>query len=106
MKGSRNLLSKAFIDALAKEFQEHGAEAIRIVRVERPHEFLKVVASLLPKEFATFPIGRVSACRMHCALEATGQGLAQLVARHEEAFSVLGASFVKFKLFRIRTIVV
>jgi hypothetical protein len=51
MKGSRNLLSKAFIDALAKEFQEHGPEAIRIVRIERPHEFLKVVASLLPKEF-------------------------------------------------------
>ncbi len=50
-KGSRNKLSTAFVDALAREFEEHGEEAIRIVRVERPHEFLKVVASLMPKEF-------------------------------------------------------
>jgi hypothetical protein len=49
-KGSRNRLTGDFIGALADEFAEHGAEAIRIVRVERPHEFLKIVASLMPKE--------------------------------------------------------
>ena len=51
MKGSRNRLSHAFVDALYKEFEEFGSEAIRIARVERPHEFLKVIASIMPKEF-------------------------------------------------------
>jgi hypothetical protein len=50
VKGSRNRLSLAFVDALAKEFDEFGAEAIRICRIEKPIEFIKVVASVLPKE--------------------------------------------------------
>jgi hypothetical protein len=50
VKGARNRLSMSFVTALAKEFEEHGAESIRICRIERPHEFLKIVASLLPKE--------------------------------------------------------
>lgn len=50
-KGTRNKLSAAFIEALAQDFTEHGAEAIRVARVERPIEYIKVVASLLPKEF-------------------------------------------------------
>jgi hypothetical protein len=50
-KGARNRLSMSFVTALAKEFEEFGEESIRICRIERPHEFLKIVASLLPKEF-------------------------------------------------------
>jgi hypothetical protein len=49
-RGAKNKLTGEFLGALAKEFEEHGADAIRIVRVERPHEFLKIVASLMPKE--------------------------------------------------------
>ena len=44
-------LSGVFLEALLKEFDEFGAEAIRICRVERPHEFIKIIASILPKEF-------------------------------------------------------
>ena len=51
VKGARNRLSMAFVEALAKEFEEHGAEAIRICRVERPTEFIKIIASIMPKEF-------------------------------------------------------
>jgi hypothetical protein len=50
-KGARNRLSKAFIDALAKDFEEHGEETIKIARVERPVEYCKMVAGLLPREF-------------------------------------------------------
>src|SRR5262245_53578863 len=50
-KGTRNKLGSVFLEKLLKEFDEHGEEAIRICRVERPHEFLKIVASILPKEF-------------------------------------------------------
>lgn len=49
-KGSRNKLGEAFIAALHDDFQEHGVAAIQAVRAERPHEYLKVVASILPKE--------------------------------------------------------
>jgi len=49
-KGSRNKLGEAFIAALHDDFEEHGVAAIQQVRAERPHEYLKVVASILPKE--------------------------------------------------------
>jgi hypothetical protein len=49
-KGVKNRLSHAFITALVEDFEKHGAEAIRICRVEKPNEYLRVVASLMPKE--------------------------------------------------------
>lgn len=49
-KGSRNALGQAFIDALHEDFKAHGVAAITTVRETRPHEYLKVVASILPKE--------------------------------------------------------
>jgi len=51
VKGSRNKLSAVFVEALAKEFEEFGEEALRICRIERPSEFIKIVASIIPKEF-------------------------------------------------------
>src|SRR5262245_22782973 len=82
MKNARNLLSRAFIEALAKEFQEHGEEAIRIVRIERPHEFLKVVAGLLPKEFeiTTSNIREVSDDELDRFIELARQQLARPIA--------------------------
>jgi hypothetical protein len=49
-KGSRNKLGEDFLSALQKDFEEHGSATIKTVREERPHEYLKVVASILPKE--------------------------------------------------------
>jgi hypothetical protein len=39
------------LEEIAKDFEAHGAEAVKIARMERPVEYLRVVASLLPKEF-------------------------------------------------------
>jgi hypothetical protein len=50
-KGVRNKISMAFLEALSKHFDEIGHKAIEVVFEERPHEYLKIVASLLPKEF-------------------------------------------------------
>ena len=50
-KGSRDKIATALLEAIAKDFEQHGEEVVRIARVERPTEYLKVVASLLPKEF-------------------------------------------------------
>jgi len=49
-KGSRNKLGEAFIAALHDDFNEHGIVAIQTVRAEKPDQYLKVIASILPKE--------------------------------------------------------
>jgi hypothetical protein len=48
-KGSRNRLGEDFLRALADDFAEHGSEAIEDVRINSPKDYLKVIASLLPK---------------------------------------------------------
>lgn len=49
-KGSRHKLGTAFIDDLYEAWQTQGKDVIARVIEERPHEFLKSVASILPKE--------------------------------------------------------
>lgn len=49
-KGARNKLGEAFIEALHEDFKEHGVAAIVKVRDDKPDQYLKVIASLLPKE--------------------------------------------------------
>lgn len=50
-KGARNKLGELFLEALHNDFAKHGVEAIEKTREEKPDQYLKVVASLLPKEF-------------------------------------------------------
>jgi hypothetical protein len=49
-KGSRNKLGETFIQALADDFEAHGAKAIQECRKKAPHKYLSVIAQLLPKE--------------------------------------------------------
>ena len=49
-KGVKNRLSQAFLEALEKDFAEGGIEAIKIARIERPVEYAKMIAGLLPRE--------------------------------------------------------
>lgn len=49
-KGTRDKLSKDFLAAMSADFAEHGVKVIETVRIERPADYLKVVASLQPKE--------------------------------------------------------
>jgi hypothetical protein len=51
VKGARNKISTQFLEALAKDFEENGKGVIEIMRVEKPVEYCKVIASILPKEF-------------------------------------------------------
>ena len=50
-KGSKHKLSEAFVAALAQDFDEHGADAIRRVWQDDPSTYLRVIASLVPKDF-------------------------------------------------------
>jgi hypothetical protein len=49
-KGSRNKLGEQFLEALAEDFVEHGQAAIVACREQKPTEYVKVIAGLLPKE--------------------------------------------------------
>lgn len=49
-KGARSRFSEAFLDDFCADWEEHGKLAIQTMRSERPHEYVKVAASLLPKE--------------------------------------------------------
>lgn len=49
-KGSRNKLGEAFLTDLYADWQDHGVEVIARVRDEKPDAYLKVVASILPKQ--------------------------------------------------------
>jgi hypothetical protein len=49
-KGARHKLGEAFIEALHDDFQTEGVEAIRKVRAEKPDQYLKVIASIIPQE--------------------------------------------------------
>lgn len=49
-KGARNKLGEKFVEALLEDFESNGKEVIQSVRAERPHEYLKVIASLSPKQ--------------------------------------------------------
>ena len=49
-KGSRALLSEKFISALLEDFTEHGRLAMEKVRLKQPGIYLRVIASLVPRE--------------------------------------------------------
>jgi hypothetical protein len=50
-KGVKDRIGTMFLEELAKDFEEHGAEVIRLARIERPVEYLKIVSATLPREF-------------------------------------------------------
>src|SRR5262249_57301735 len=54
-RGAKNKLHRSFVEALAKDFEEHGEGAIVVCRVEEPTRYLQIIASILtcPKNFCS-----------------------------------------------------
>jgi hypothetical protein len=50
-KGSRNKFGEEFVSALRADFAEHGAEVLERVRKDNPAQYLRVCATVVPKEF-------------------------------------------------------
>src|SRR5262245_66159924 len=48
--GSRNRLSEQFIADLRSDWEQHGPAVIEAVRTKDPSTYLRVIASLLPRE--------------------------------------------------------
>lgn len=49
-KGSRNKLGEDFLKALQEDFTKHGVKTIETVRKDDPVQYIKTIASILPKE--------------------------------------------------------
>ena len=49
-KGSKNKLAEDFLGKLANDFKEHGEKAIQTMRQEDNTQYVKTVASLIPKD--------------------------------------------------------
>lgn len=49
--GSKNKISEKFITAITADFEQHGETVIEKVRTEKPENYLKIVADLVPKDF-------------------------------------------------------
>ena len=49
-KGARSKLTEQFLKAMLEDFEAHGIEAIAKVRADKPDQYLKVVAAIIPKE--------------------------------------------------------
>lgn len=49
-KGSRNQLATDFVADLHKDWQEHGFTALAAAREQKPADYLKVIASVLPRD--------------------------------------------------------
>ena len=50
-KGSRNKVGEAFLQDLAANWETGGAEAIERCRLKDPAAYLRIMASLVPKNF-------------------------------------------------------
>lgn len=48
--GARNRLQGDFMNALAEDFAANGIEAIKVCREEKPEQYVRIIASLMPKE--------------------------------------------------------
>ena len=49
--GARNKLAADFVEALYRDFQQHGRQAIIDMRERDPAAYIKTIASLIPREF-------------------------------------------------------
>lgn len=48
--GSRNRLQGDFVRELAEDFAKNGKQAIVDMRTDKPGDYIRVIASLMPKE--------------------------------------------------------
>lgn len=49
-KGARSRLGETFVQALVNDFDEHGENVIRQVRMRDPVSYAKLIAGILPRE--------------------------------------------------------
>jgi len=59
-KGARAILSENFCQAVMEDFEKSGADAIRVMREEKPGDYAKMIAGMLPKDIDATIVGDLS----------------------------------------------
>jgi hypothetical protein len=69
-KGSRNKLAETFLADVYAEWEAGGRQAVKEMVAERPSDFVRMVASLMPKEVKTQtnPLAELSDEELEAAL--------------------------------------
>lgn len=49
-RGAKNKLAVSFLEALQRDFEEGGAAAIKLCRLEDPVRYTAIIAGLMPKD--------------------------------------------------------
>jgi hypothetical protein len=62
------------LNTFAPDFERHGADVIEKVREERPQDYLKIAASLLPKQM------KIEAGRSRPAYELTDEEISAIIS--------------------------
>lgn len=83
-KGSRNKLGEAFIADMYEDWKHHGASAIERTREEKPDAYLKVIASILPKEISVKQLDNLSDDELISRLRELERIVAPFLATHVE----------------------
>jgi hypothetical protein len=86
--GARNKLTEVALAALGDDFAEHGAAVIEEVRKTKPHVYLQVVASLLPRQVQMeklSPLGELTDAVLEEHLAATRAKLVREIEQHNGA---------------------
>lgn len=81
--GARNELSAAFLKDLLADWKASGAEAISVLRAEKPDVYVKVVAELLPKQEEQTVNVQHSGSVEHRSVQEIGERVAQLLGERE-----------------------
>src|SRR6478752_1247781 len=85
-KGSRNKFSEEFLDDFREVWAEEGSNAIKTMAKDRPGDFVRVAAMLVPKEFLlgkSNPLADLSDDELVAIIEAL-----QIAAHSKEADAI------------------
>jgi hypothetical protein len=90
--GARNRLQSRFLEALADDFEQHGADAIKLARIEDPIRYVaSIISSLMPKEFAVTEndLGDLSDEEVHALLARIRETIKIIDVEPEKATALL-----------------
>src|SRR5262245_29559056 len=83
--GSRNRLTAKFLEALAADFEEGGAAAIKVCRIEHPDRYTAIIANLMPRslEIEHNQLGDLTDDELNSLLEYVRQQKAKLIEQQK-----------------------
>jgi hypothetical protein len=89
--GARNRLQSRFLEALADDFEQHGADAIKLARIEDPIRYVAIISSLMPIEFAVTEnhLGDLSDEEVHALLARIRETIKIIDVEPEKATALL-----------------